>query len=143
MQVQRAELPARLNGQEATRAFFAGCFVRRAPGGARDAAAAEIEQLFVAHIDPLARCLHLSRHEGHVGDVGLPVRDIIRDAARLGSAGIVIAHNHPSGDATPSLEDCRATRRLATAAEAIDLALVDHLVFAGDDCRSFRCLGLL
>ncbi|MEO6301059.1 MAG: JAB domain-containing protein [Paracoccaceae bacterium] len=148
MRIQRAEQPARLNGQEAARAFFADCFLRRAPGGPRAAhpaspPPANVEQLFVAHLDDQARCLHLSRHDGQVGAVGLPVRDIIRDAARLGSAGIVIAHNHPSGDSTPSVEDCRATRRLATAAEAIDLALVDHLVFAGNDCSSFRRMGLL
>jgi len=55
----------------------------------------------------------------------------------------VIAHNHPSGDARPSDSDRRATRRLASAAEAIDCALLDHLVFGGDDCTSFRRIGLL
>ena len=59
------------------------------------------------------------------------------------SAGIVLAHNHPSGDARPSDSDCRATRRLATAAEALDCTLVDHLIFAGDDCTSLRRMGLL
>ena len=139
MRFQRAEIPARLNGSEAAKAFFADCFLRRSPGGA----AGPREQLFVAHLDDQARCVHLSHHEGSVADVGRPVGDIIRDAARLGSAGIVIAHNHPGGDATPSADDCRATRRLATAAEAIDLALVDHLVFAGATCTSFRRMGLL
>ena len=61
-----------------------------------------------------------------------PLRQIIVDAAEHGSAGIVLAHNHPSGDATPSDSDCRATRRLATAAEALDCAVLDHLVFAGE-----------
>jgi DNA repair protein RadC len=60
-----------------------------------------------------------------------------------GSAGIILAHNHPSGDSTPSESDCRATRRLACAAEALDCAIVDHLVFAGGDCSSFRRMGLL
>ena len=72
------------------------------------------------------------------------MRSIIADAARLGSAGVVLAHNHPSGDATPSASDCRATRKLAVAGEAMDLAVVDHLVFAADgECRSFRRMGLL
>ena len=73
----------------------------------------------------------------------MPIREIIVDAAHHGSAGIVLAHNHPSGDPTPSNSDCRATRRLAAAAEALDCAIVDHLVFAGTDCTSFRQLGLL
>ena len=68
---------------------------------------------------------------------------MISDAAEHRSAGIVLAHNHPSGDARPSDSDCRATRRLASAAEALDCAVLDHLIFAGNDCASFRKLGLL
>jgi DNA repair protein RadC len=57
--------------------------------------------------------------------------------------GIVLAHNHPSGDSRPSESDCRATRRLASAVEALDCAILDHLVFAGPECASLRKLGLL
>ena len=135
MRYQRAESPARLNGHDAARRFFAQCFSEAGTGGR--------ERLWVAHLDDQARCMELSSHDGAAGDVPLPVRDIIRDAARLGSAGVMLAHNHPSGDARPSEADCRATRRLALAAEAIDLAVVDHLVFAGTNCSSFRRMGLL
>lgn len=135
MKVQRAENPAILAGHLAARRFFAPCF--------NDAAASH-EQLWVAHLDDAARCIHLARHDGHDGAVGLSVRSIIADAARLGSTGVVLAHNHPSGDPTPSASDCRATRQLAAAGEAMDLAVVDHLVFAaGGECRSFRRMGLL
>ncbi len=135
MRIQRAETPARLDGLAAAQAFFAHCFLTPA--------ARSIEQLWVAHLDDDARCLKLTEHRGSAAAVGLPVAEILRDAARLGSAGVVLAHNHPSGDPSPSPEDCRATRRLALAAEAIDLAVVDHLVFAGDKCRSFRRMGYL
>ena len=58
--------------------------------------------------------------------------------------GILLAHNHPSGDPTPSAADCRATRTLARAAEAIDLAVVDHMIFAKrNQCQSMRRMGLL
>ncbi len=135
MKVQRAENPAILAGHHAARAFFAPCFDEANAGG---------EQLFVAHLDEQARCIHLSRHVGHQDAVGLPVRKIIADAARLGSSGVILAHNHPSGDATPSSVDCRTTRTLAVAGEAMDLAVVDHLIFAaGGECRSFRRMGLL
>jgi DNA repair protein RadC len=73
----------------------------------------------------------------------LPIREIIVDAARHGSAGILLAHNHPSGDARPSTSDCLATRRLATAAQALDCAVVDHLIFGGAECTSLRRLGYL
>ena len=135
MKIDRAQPPATLAGHAAARSFFAACF---------DEGARTSEQLWIAHVDETARCIHLSRHDGGGSDVEVPVRAIIADAARLGSAGVVLAHNHPSGDPTPSISDCLATRTLARAGEAIDLAVVDHLVFAdGGECRSFRRMGLL
>ena len=134
MRYQRAELPLKLDGLAAAKAFFAGCVADADP---------RRENLWIAHVDSEARCLHLSRHEGDERSADFPLRDIIADAATLGSAGMVLAHNHPSGDAQPSESDCRATRRLASAAEALDCAILDHLVFAGERCTSFRSLGLL
>ena len=101
------------------------------------------ESLWVAHVDDQAMCLHVTCHEGDESGARFPLRQIIVDAAAHGSAGIVIAHNHPSGDARPSESDRRATRSLAAAADALDCTLLDHLVFGGDDCTSFRRLGLL
>lgn len=137
MKVQRAESPAILAGHDAARDFFQTCFT--GPG------ARTSEMLWVAHVDDRARCIHLGRYgDGDEGAVDVPVRKIIADAARLGSAGLLLAHNHPSGDPTPSAADCHATRRLARAAEAIDLAVVDHLVFAErGQCQSLRRMGLL
>ena len=134
MRYQRAETPLKLDGLAAARQFFAGCLADGDPSR---------ESLWVAHLDGQARCLHVSRHPGDESGADFPLQQIIGDAALHGSAGIVLAHNHPSGDATPSDSDCRATRRLASAAEALDCTILDHLVFAGDQCSSFRKLGLL
>ena len=134
MRYQRAEHPLKLDGLAAAKAFFSGCFSE---------AASERECLWVAHVDDQARCLHLTCHQGDESGTDFPLRTIIADAAKHGSAGLVLAHNHPSGDSRPSDSDCRATRRLASAAEALDCAVLDHLVFAGDDCTSFRRIGLL
>jgi DNA repair protein RadC len=134
MRHQRAQSPALLNGHDAARSFFSACF---------GSGTANSERLWVAHVDSVARCLHLECYEGQSDSVELPVRDIIIDAARLGSAGILLAHNHPSGDAKPSPTDCQATRKLARAGEAIDLQILDHLIFAEDGCSSMRRLGLL
>ena len=134
MTFQRAQAPAVLNGHEAARRFFSTCLRY---------GAANHEHLWVAHVDSAARCLHVECYEGESDSVGMPVREIIIDAARLGSAGIVLAHNHPSGDPQPSRSDCQATRKLARAGEAIDLQVLDHLVFGGDACSSMRRLGLL
>jgi DNA repair protein RadC len=134
MRYQRAELPLKLDGLAAARDFFAGCLAEGDP---------RREGLWVAHVDNLARCLHVSCHEGDETGAAFPIRTIILDAAEHGSAGIVLAHNHPSGDPRPSESDCRATRRLATAAEAIDCAVLDHLVFGAGECTSLRRLGYL
>ena len=61
----------------------------------------------------------------------------------LGSSGIFLAHNHPSGDPRPSESDRRVTRRLAAAADGLDCTVLDHLVFAGTECTSLRRLGYL
>jgi DNA repair protein RadC len=134
MRYQRAESPALLNGHEAARRFFSSCLKSVDPTR---------EQLLVAHVDSGARCIHVEHYEGESASVGIPVRQIVVDAAKFGSAGVVLAHNHPSGDCQPSDSDYRATRKLARAGEAIDLAILDHLIFAGHDCSSMRRMGLL
>ena len=130
---QRAE-SLRLNGLDAARRFFAGLLAE---------SDSRREHLWVAHVDDAARCIHLSRHDGHEAGADVPLRQIVRDAALYGSAGLVLAHNHPSGDPTPSAGDQVVTRRLALLGEAMDVALLDHIVFAGGKCRSMRAMGLL
>jgi DNA repair protein RadC len=134
MRYQRAELPLKLDGLAAARRFFAGCVAEEDP---------HREALWVAHVDEESRCLHVSCHPGDDARTIFPIREIIDDAVSHGSAGIVLAHNHPSGDARPSDSDFRATRRLAAAAEALDCAVLDHLVFGGNDSTSLRQLGYL
>jgi DNA repair protein RadC len=130
--LQRAETPVALTGLEASRTFFAPCF-----------AASAAERLWVAHVDQEARCIHLASYDGPLEQVDLPVRSIIGDAIRLDSAGVVLAHNHPGGNPAPTRGDESATRALEIAAEAIDLVILDHLVFADEQCSSFRRMGLL
>jgi len=134
MRHQRAEFPLKLDGLAAAREFFAGCIADEDPAR---------ESLWVAHVDEDSRCVHLSRHQGDEAGAAFPLKDIIVDAAMHGSAGIVLAHNHPSGNCRPSESDCRATRRLVAAAEALDCTVLDHLVFGGTQCTSFRRMGLL
>jgi len=134
MRYQRAERPLKLDGLAAARKFFAGCLAEED---------SRRESFWIAHVDDEARCLHVSCHRGDESEAPVPVREIIVAAATLGTSGIVMAHNHPSGDPRPSDSDCRLTRRLATAAEAIDCTVLDHLIFAGTECTSLRQLGYL
>jgi DNA repair protein RadC len=134
MRHQRAETPLKLDGLAAATEFFAGCFAEFDP---------RRESLWVAHVDGRAWCLHISCHEGDETGASFPLRQIIADALAHGSSGIILAHNHPSGDSRPSESDRRSTQRLAWAMEALDCTVIDHLIFAGSDCTSLRRLGYL
>lgn len=102
------------------------------------------EKLLVAHLDARSRLLELvEAEEGGDIDVALPLRAIVGDALRLGSAGLILGHSHPSGNPEPSEADLDATRRLAQIAAWLDIRFHDHLIFAGKEWRSFRMLGLL
>jgi DNA repair protein RadC len=70
-------------------------------------------------------------------------REVFRAAIMAAAAGIVVVHNHPSGDPTPSSEDRAVTRQLAAAGELLDLPLYDHVIIAGDRFTSFAAAGLL
>jgi len=102
-----------------------------------------LETLCVACLNFDYRCVGLLSFQGNEALVLLPLRTIIQEVLSLDTAGIVLAHNHPSGDARPSSHDIRVTRRLASVFDALDYAVFDHLIFAGDECTSFRALGLL
>jgi DNA repair protein RadC len=70
-------------------------------------------------------------------------REVFRAAIAEAAAGIIVIHNHPSGDPTPSAEDRAVTRQLAEAGRLLDLPLYDHLIIAGDRFVSLATMGLL
>ena len=64
-------------------------------------------------------------------------KQILRHALLLGAQGIIIAHNHPTNDPTPSTADITATKSLEKACRAVDLMLLDHLIIADSSYYSF------
>jgi DNA repair protein RadC len=70
--------------------------------------------------------------EGSIDQSLLPVRDVLNAVLRHDGRGFAIAHNHPSGDPTPSADDRRATRDIAAASQTVGLRFLDHVVVAGD-----------
>ena len=102
------------------------------------------ESVAVLHLDSERHLLGATMSAAGAADgVDLPIRDIMAAALRMDAAALIVAHNHPSGDPLPSEEDRRATRRLADALAPAGLRLLDHLVFAGAEWRSFREMGLI
>lgn len=69
-------------------------------------------------------------------------REVFRGAIRDGAAAIVVVHNHPSGDTTPSAEDVRITRQLIDAGKIIDIRVLDHVIVAQEKRLSLRENGL-
>jgi DNA repair protein RadC len=70
-------------------------------------------------------------------------REVFRIAIALGAAAIVVAHNHPSGDASPSAEDHAVTRQLVAAGRILDLPVHDHIIVGAGCYTSFAEAGLL
>ena len=70
-------------------------------------------------------------------------REVFRAAIAEAAAGIIVVHNHPSGDPTPSAEDKAVTRQLIAAGRLLDLPMYDHVIIAGDRYVSFANAGLL
>lgn len=70
-------------------------------------------------------------------------REIIKRALEHGACAIILVHNHPSGDPTPSRADIEMTREIAAAAKALKITIHDHLVIGRGGHASFKALGLL
>jgi DNA repair protein RadC len=70
-------------------------------------------------------------------------REVVRRALELNAAAMILAHNHPAGDPTPSSADVDMTRQVVEAARALRIAVHDHLVIAGQGDASLKSLGLM
>lgn len=102
-----------------------------------------VEMAAIAYLDREHRLLGLRHVPGQRDWLALPVRTVAADALTFDAAALVLAHNHPSGDPTPSGADFAFTRRLGRALEALGVTLLDHLVLAGGGSTSLRAAGYL
>jgi DNA repair protein RadC len=82
-------------------------------------------------------------YAGNLAGSSVRVGEVFREAVRRQSAAMVVVHNHPSGDPSPSAEDLRITRELAEAGRLLDIELLDHLVIGHGRWVSLRALGAL
>lgn len=81
--------------------------------------------------------------EGTVDHVPVYPREVVKRALELNASALILVHNHPSGDPTPSEADITMTRRISEAAVALGLTLHDHLIVGKERELSFRAHGLL
>lgn len=80
---------------------------------------------------------------GGSATLSLRMRDLFSKALSIGASGLIIAHNHPSGDCRPSLRDIDATKKLKDIAIALDIELLDHLIITQSAAYSMRAGGRL
>jgi DNA repair protein RadC len=100
---------------------------------------------FVA-FDLNARHQLIARRLVSVGSLSASIvhpREVFQPAVAASAAGLIVAHNHPSGDPEPSPEDVAVTRRLREAGELLGIELVDHVVVAGRGYVSLKARGCI
>jgi DNA repair protein RadC len=79
---------------------------------------------------------------GSLNSATIRVGEVFKEAVRRNSAGIIVVHNHPSGEATPSIDDIEVTRQLVAAGRLLDIELIDHLIIGRGQYVSLRERGL-
>jgi DNA repair protein RadC len=83
------------------------------------------------------------QNRGTVDHAPVYPREVVRRALELSAKSMIIVHNHPSGDPTPSRPDIEMTRQVIEAARALELSVHDHLIVGRDGVASFKQLGLM
>lgn len=103
-----------------------------------------VEQFFILLLDRSLNCLGVSHiSTGGVAVCAIDPKVIFATALKARASSMILAHNHPSGNMTPSEEDKRLTRRLSDGGKLLDIAIPDHLIVSPYSYFSFADNGLM
>jgi DNA repair protein RadC len=103
----------------------------------------EREELRVVLLNTKNVVLRVSTvYQGNVSSSLVRVGELFRDAVRLNASGLILVHNHPSGDPTPSPDDLHLTAEALAAGRLLDIDVLDHLVVGHDAWVSLRDRGV-
>lgn len=125
-----------------------GRFMIRSPGDIADRLILQMgrlerEELRVVILDTKNHVLRVQTvYQGNVSSSLVRVGELYRDAVRLNAASVILVHNHPSGDPTPSPDDLHLTAEALAAGRLLDIGLLDHLVIGHDAYVSLRDRGV-
>ncbi len=104
----------------------------------------KVEQFRILFLDSQNRLLaDEAQARGTVNHTPVYPREVVRRALELQAAAIILSHNHPSGDPTPSRDDIAMTRQIVEAAKTLSIAVHDHVIIGNGTWLSFRKEGLL
>jgi DNA repair protein RadC len=107
-------------------------------------ARAQTEEFRILFLDRKNILLADEVHQrGTVDHTPVYPREVVKRALELSASAIILVHNHPSGDPTPSRADIAMTREIAAAAKALKIEVHDHLIIGRGKHASFKALGLL
>ncbi len=84
-----------------------------------------------------------AQQNGTVDQTAVYTREVVKRALELGASALIMVHNHPSGDTTPSRADIDMTRQVKDACEKIGIALHDHVIVSRSSTTSFKSMGLI
>ncbi|MCR4608009.1 MAG: DNA repair protein RadC [Oscillospiraceae bacterium] len=104
----------------------------------------ESEKVIMLSLDSAKKvkaCTDIS--SGVVNSVDLNIRLIVETALKNKASSVILAHNHPDGDTSPSREDRETTTRIRDSLKLVDIPLVDHIIVSGNDYFSFCDAGYL
>ncbi len=106
-------------------------------------AALDQEQLRVVLLDTKNKIIEMRViYQGSVNEASVRIGELFRDAVRLHAVGIIVMHNHPSGDPTPSSADVALTSDVVAAGKLLDIKVLDHLIVGQGRHVSLKRLGL-
>lgn len=81
--------------------------------------------------------------KGGLTGVAVDVRMIFAAAIKCNASGVILAHNHPSGQLTPSSADLQLTQRIKSAGEILDITVMDHIILTSEGFMSFNMEGII
>lgn len=103
-----------------------------------------VERVRVLHLNSrnmLIRDEHMG--DGSIDQAAIYTREVIRRAIDLGSAALILVHNHPSGSPEPSRQDIEVTRQIIEAGKRLNISVHDHIIIGSHGHSSMRAKGLL
>jgi len=102
------------------------------------------EQFRVLFLDKKNRLIaDEQQNQGTIDHTPVYPREVMRRALELGSSAVILVHNHPSGDPTPSTDDIDMTKRIITAGKALNIRIHDHIIVGRTMTTSFKALQLI
>jgi DNA repair protein RadC len=81
--------------------------------------------------------------EGTIDQAPVYPREIARRALELSASSVILSHNHPSGDPSPSASDVAMTREIINALKPLSVSVIDHIIVGREGTRSLKALGLI